>query len=137
MHFHSCRHATHAVLPAPPPVAQIQSGDKMLKIISAFNFRKDKPYEECRRYWLEEHRKVVESNLPECRRYVQNIAVPISGRSWPFDGFAEIWFDDMAAIRRSFEGPLAEQLRQDELVFSLGGDKSSWVIVNEDPVFDR
>jgi uncharacterized protein (TIGR02118 family) len=109
----------------------------MLKIISAFNFRTDKPYEECRRYWLEEHRKMVERCLPECRRYVQNVAVPVSGRIWPFDGFAEIWFNDMAAIRRSFEGDLARELREDELVFSPGGDKSSWVIVTESIGFDR
>jgi uncharacterized protein (TIGR02118 family) len=109
----------------------------MLKIIAAFSFRKDKPYEECRRYWLEEHCKTVERCMPECRKYVQNIGVPIKGRSWPFDGFAEIWFDDMAAIRRSFEGPLADQLREDELVFSPGGDKSAWVIVNEVPIFER
>jgi uncharacterized protein (TIGR02118 family) len=109
----------------------------MLKIIAPFRFRTDKPYEECVRYWLEEHKKIVESNMPECRKYVQNLTVPVKSQAWPFDGVAEIWFDDMAAIKRTFQGPLAEAVRQDELVFSPGGDKSDWAIVNEIPIFDR
>jgi uncharacterized protein (TIGR02118 family) len=109
----------------------------MLKIIAPFHFRDDKSPEECERYWVEEHSKVVEANLPECRRYVQNIAVPVRSRAWPFGGVAEIWFDDMQAIRRSFEGRLAEELREDELVFSPGGDKAKWMIVRENLVFTR
>jgi uncharacterized protein (TIGR02118 family) len=109
----------------------------MLKIISTFRFRADKPYEECKRYWLEEHRKIVESNYPECRRYIQNITVPVRSRSWPFDGVAEIWFDDMDAIRRNFRGPLADAVREDEQVFSAGGDQSDWAIVEEIEIFDR
>lgn len=109
----------------------------MLKIVAPFRFRTDKPYDECVRYWLEEHKKIVESNFPECRRYVQNLAVPVKARTWPFDAVAEIWFDDMGAIKRTFEGPLAEEVRKDELVFSYGGDKSHWTIVTEYPVFDR
>ena len=109
----------------------------MLKIVAPFQFRSDKSNEECERYWVEEHWKVVQSNLPECRKYVQNVAVPVGSRAWPFDGVAEIWFDDMAAIRRSFEGPLAEELREDERVFSPGGDLASWMIVQERLIFDR
>ena len=108
-----------------------------LKIVAPFHFRADTPREECERYWIEEHAKVVEACLPECRRYVQNIAVPVRSRTWPFGGVAEIWFDDMDAIRRSFEGELAEQLRKDERVFSPGGDLAEWMIVRERLVFDR
>lgn len=109
----------------------------MLKIIAAFKFREDKPYEECKRYWLEEHPRIVTANYPECRRYIQNVAVPVRSRSWPYDGVAEIWFDDMAALRRNFVGPMADAVREDELVFSAGGDRSDWLIVQEVPVFDR
>lgn len=109
----------------------------MLKIIAPFRFRTDKPYDECVTYWLEVHKLVVEKNMPECRRYVQNLTVPVRSQEWPFDAVAEIWFDDMGAIRRTFEGPLAEIVREDEMVFSPGGDKSQWAIVNEYPIFER
>ncbi len=109
----------------------------MLKIVSTFKFRPDKPFDECRDYWLNHHKDAVAEYLPECRRYVQNVVVPVRGREWPFHGVAEIWFDDMASIRRSFEGPKAALLREDEMVFSAGGDQSSWAVVEELPIFDR
>ena len=109
----------------------------MLKIVAPFRYRADRPYDECRDYWLEHHKDAVAACLPECRRYVQDVSVPVRGRRWPFDAVAEIWFEDMAAIRRSFEGELAERLREDERVFSPGGDQSAWLIVQERLVFDR
>ena len=105
----------------------------MLKIVAMVKFRQDKPYEECRTYWNEVHSTVIPRCLPECRRYIQNIPVDIKSKKWVVDGVAELWFDDMDSIRRSFEGDLAEQLREDELNFA-DSSQSNWVIVNEKEV---
>ena len=109
----------------------------MLKIIAPFKFRTDKPYEECAKYWVEVHSQTVAACLPECKKYIQNLAVPVRSRAWPFDGVAEIWFEDMSAIRRSFQGELADRLREDELVFSPGGEASAWMITEERIIFER
>jgi uncharacterized protein (TIGR02118 family) len=103
------------------------------KIIAMFKFRDDKPYDECREHWQTVHSQVVTRSLPECRRYVQNVAVPVRSRDWTFDGVAELWFDDMDSIRRSFEGPLADELRADELNFA-NMESSTWMIVREHEV---
>ncbi|MEV0663785.1 EthD family reductase [Actinomadura luteofluorescens] len=105
----------------------------MPKIIAMFKFRDDKPYEECREHWNVVHSEVVARSLPECRRYVQNVAVRVRSQKWDYDGVAELWFDDMDAIRRSFDGPLADDLRADEHNFADMGS-STWMIVNENEV---
>jgi hypothetical protein len=45
----------------------------------------------------------VVAQLPELRRYVQNPAIDMGGRrEWPHDGAAELWFDDVDAMRAAF-----------------------------------
>lgn len=105
----------------------------MPKIIAMFKFRDDKPYEECRDHWMTSHSEVVSRSLPECRRYIQNVAVPVRSQKWDYDGVAELWFDDMETIRRSFEGSLADELRADELHFA-DMESSTWMIVEENEV---
>ncbi|TDB90635.1 EthD family reductase [Actinomadura sp. KC216] len=106
----------------------------MPKIIAMFKFRDDKPYEECREHWKTVHSEVVTRSLPECRRYIQNVGVRVRSKAWEYDGVAELWFDDMDAIRRSFEGSRADELRADELNFA-DMSSSTWMIVNENEVF--
>jgi uncharacterized protein (TIGR02118 family) len=105
----------------------------MLKIIAMFKFRADKPHEESMSYWNDVHSTVVPKCLPQSRRYVQNVPVPIRGKDWGYDGVSELWFEDMAAIRDSFEGPLADDLRKDEENFA-DADRSHWIIVSENEV---
>ena len=104
----------------------------MLKIIAMFNFRPDMSYDAARDYWNEVHNDVVRKCLPECRRYIQNIAVPVRSQQWDYDGVSELWFDDMESIKRSFSGPLNEALVADEEKFAVN---KRWMIVNESPVF--
>ncbi|WP_116202535.1 EthD domain-containing protein [Amycolatopsis circi] len=104
----------------------------MLKIIATFKFRPDLSREEAQAYWNDTHNDVVRRCLPECRKYVQNVSVPVRSRSWPYDGISELWFDDMESIKRSFSGPLNDELVADEEKFAV--DKN-WVIVTENPVF--
>ncbi len=105
----------------------------MLKIVAMFKFVQDKPHEESLRYWTEVHSTVVPRCLPQCRRYVQNVPVPVRSKEWDFDGVSELWFDDMNAIREAFAGPLADELRADEANFA-DPDRSTWIITQENEV---
>lgn len=105
----------------------------MLKIIAMFNFRPDLSREEAQAYWNETHNDVVRRCLPECRKYVQNVTIPVRTQTSQFDGISELWFDDMDAIRRSFSSPLNDELVADEEKFAVN---KQWVIVTESPVFE-
>lgn len=72
-----------------------------------------------RRYWLEEHPKVV-LRLPGIRRYVQDhptLSAYDGGREPPYDGVAEVWFDDWEALRASGRGPAWQAVAADEANF--------------------
>ena len=91
----------------------------MLKTIVFFKRRPGMAVEEFRRYWLEEHPKVV-TRLPGIRRYVQNHPALSSyrdGREPVYDGVAEVWFDDWEALRASGRGPAWEAVLADEAKF--------------------
>ena len=75
-------------------------------------------------YWREQHAAVIKS-VPEftrhVRRYVQNHRAaedtPFLGVG-AYDGFAELWFEDMAALNAAFAEPrYLEVIRIDELKF--------------------
>ena len=54
--------------------------------------------EEFIRYWAEVHGPIG-ARIPGLRKLVQSYALPVpgAGRS-TFDGMAELWFDDLAAV---------------------------------------
>ena len=75
-------------------------------------------------YWREQHAAVIKS-VPEftrhVRRYMQNHRAaedtPFLGVG-AYDGVAELWFDDMAALNAAFAEPrYLEVIRMDELRF--------------------
>ena len=105
----------------------------MLKIITTFDFRPDMTREEGVKYWNEVHHDVVRRCLPECRKYVQNITVPVRSREWDYQAASELWFDDMDSIRRSFKGELNDELVADEDRFAVN---KRWIIVEENEIFD-
>ena len=58
--------------------------------------------QEFQKYWYEGHAPLV-AKLPGLRRYVQNHGIPEAYpvRTMTHDGFAELWFDDLAALQRA------------------------------------
>jgi uncharacterized protein (TIGR02118 family) len=52
-------------------------------------------------WWLQQHSQVA-ARLPGLRRYVISIAQPRSDEVLPFDGLAELWFDDEASMETAF-----------------------------------
>jgi uncharacterized protein (TIGR02118 family) len=78
--------------------------------------RPDLTPEQFRRHWLEVHGPLA-ARLPGLRRYHQNhvvdasqLAIDHARGAWEVDGFSQLWFDDMDAMRRAVESP---ELRPD------------------------
>jgi uncharacterized protein (TIGR02118 family) len=65
-------------------------------------------------HWEHHHGRLV-ARLPGLRRYVQNHAIPrayVSGVQ-THDGWAELWFDDLAALRAAVDSPEWQAVRDD------------------------
>lgn len=104
----------------------------MIKSIVCFKRKPGMSIEEFRRYWLEEHPKVVTA-LPGLRRYVQSHPVLSGyrdGRESPYDGVAEVWFDDWDALRAASRGPEYAAVTADEAKF-IDPQNRSFVITEE------
>jgi len=71
----------------------------MVKALSFFKRRVGMPVEEFQGYWRSRHPDVV-TKLPGIRRYVQSHTRPAAyQRGEPvYDGIAEVWFEDTAAM---------------------------------------
>ena len=61
-------------------------------------------------WWLGQHRALAEQ-LPGLRRYIISLAA--DAQEGPFDGMAELWFDDLAAADAAFASPAGEAARAD------------------------
>jgi uncharacterized protein (TIGR02118 family) len=103
----------------------------VIKIAALIQRRPDVAPAEFLRIWREEHPRVV-VKLPGLRRYRQNH--PVQHRKlWAWDGMAELWFDDVAAVRNAFNSAIAAEVRAHEQRFI---DSSEWFLVEEKLIFD-
>src|SRR5262249_32111104 len=62
-------------------------------------------------WWLGQHRVLVEQ-LPGLRQYIISLAIADEPEG-PFDGMAELWFDDLAAAEAAFASPAGQAARAD------------------------
>jgi uncharacterized protein (TIGR02118 family) len=71
----------------------------VVKAVSFFKRRAGMPVEEFQAYWRSRHPEVV-TKLSGVRRYVQSHTRPAAYRSGEpvYDGIAEVWFEDTAAM---------------------------------------
>ncbi len=67
-------------------------------------------------HWQTNHAEVVKQ-LPGLRKYVQGPAVTRAGREPVIDGIAELWFDDVEALRKAWRSPAGQAVREDERRF--------------------
>lgn len=75
--------------------------------------------EEFQAYWRGTHATIAGA-IPGLRRYVQSHVVPAtyaSARTPGFDGAAELWFDDMAALAAAMQSPQVRAALEDEKNF--------------------
>jgi uncharacterized protein (TIGR02118 family) len=93
----------------------------MVKLFVMAKRKKDISQEECLKHWLEIHAPLILKTLPGIRKYVQNHALQIQAAGEPpFDGMAELWFEDLDSWRKAAEfylGPEGKVIREDEEKF--------------------
>ena len=109
----------------------------MVKLIYCITRKSELSVEEFQRYWRETHGPIA-GRIPGVRRYVQCHTLPeLYGRETPpsYDGAAEVWFDDMDALRVAFRSPEVAAAREDELNF-IDHSKSAMFITDEKPVVE-
>jgi len=105
----------------------------MVKVITFIKRKPGMSVEEFQGYWLSRHPDVV-TRLPGVRRYVQShTLLSAYERGNPtYDGIAEVWADDTAALRAMTQSPVHPELQADEARFI---DRASMgVIITEDHV---
>lgn len=108
----------------------------MIKVISMLKRRADLSHEQFSDYWYNVHAPFGNRIAPPealSARYVQNHALKMrGGGDAPYDAVAELYFEDMAAMKRWIEwynSDAGKPLRDDELNFM---DVSKRVIIVTD-----
>lgn len=89
--------------------------------------------EDFQRHWRERHAPLV-ARMPEVRRYVQSHPLPGGYRKGElvYDGVAEIWADDVEALRRMGKSDAYATVMADEQDFVAPGSRA--MILTEDHV---
>jgi uncharacterized protein (TIGR02118 family) len=74
-------------------------GDQMIKLVYCITKKPGMTDADFFRYWEEVHGPMG-ARIPGLRRLVQSHRLDVPGDARPadFDGMAELWFDDMAAL---------------------------------------
>lgn len=91
----------------------------MVKLIYCISKKPGTSVEDFQRYWREVHAPIA-GRIPGLRRYVQSHVVPETygaGRAPGFDGAAELWWDDMNALRAAMDTPEVQAALEDEKNF--------------------
>lgn len=90
----------------------------MVKLVYCICRKQGLSPDEFRRYWAEVHGPIG-ARIPGLRKLVQSYAVQVSGDARPsdFDGMAELWFDDIAALLRARESTEWQVSTADEAHF--------------------
>lgn len=87
----------------------------MIKLVAVIRRVEGMDRTEFLRRWQEVLPPMV-LRLPGLRGYVQSPAIEFH-RAWPWDGAAELWFDDLESARRALRGPEGLALRDYEATF--------------------
>jgi uncharacterized protein (TIGR02118 family) len=73
--------------------------------------------EEFTRHWLNTHVPLAKT-LPGVRRYVVNLVKKPPNREPDFHGVVELWFDDVASMKKAFASPAGQVTQQDSHKFT-------------------
>jgi uncharacterized protein (TIGR02118 family) len=95
----------------------VPAGPDAVKLAFFFWRRVGLSPEVFRRHWLERHGPLVMEYIENLRRYIQNHAVESAyagGAEPDFDGLAEAYVDDLAALDETEESPEHDLVRSDE-----------------------
>lgn len=81
----------------------------MLKAVFLVHKKAGMDADEFRRHWRDTQGGLG-AKIPGTRKYVQNHTVAsLDGAAFPYDGFAEVWFDNREAFERAMATPQAQE----------------------------
>ena len=104
----------------------------MIKTIAVARRKAGMTHEEFIKYWGEEHAPLVKKIWPGLRKYVQNHLVIEPGQKYESDGIVEMWYDDLASMKRAMAWVQTEEgkpIRDDADKFcDLRGSGGFWVV---------
>jgi uncharacterized protein (TIGR02118 family) len=109
----------------------------MVKLIYCISKKPELSVEEFQRYWRDTHGPIA-GRIPGLRRYVQCHVVSAlyeQGRAPAYDGAAELWFDDMDALRAAMASPEVRAAMEDEKNF-IDHSRVASFITTEKPVVE-
>ena len=103
----------------------------MVKIVYCISKLPHLSNDEFHRYWRETHGPIA-GRIPGCRRYVQSHTIhrAIIGREPSFDGVAELWFDDWAALETAMATKEVQAALEDERKF-IDHSRTAFFIAEE------
>ncbi len=103
----------------------------MIKVFSFLKGRTDWTQEQFQRWWLEEHVPNARK-LPGLRKYTVCLTTGSTTHpndAPPFDGVAELWFDDRAALEHAWFESAEGKLAVGE---SIANMSQRWTIITEE-----
>jgi uncharacterized protein (TIGR02118 family) len=109
----------------------------VVKLIYCISKKRELSVEEFQRYWRETHGPIA-GRIPGLRRYVQCHVVPAlygQGTAPAYDGAAELWFDNMDALRAAMGSPEVRAAIEDEKNF-IDHSRVASLITTEKPVVE-
>ena len=109
----------------------------MIKLVYCITRRPGMTLEEFSRYWREVHAPIGR-RIPGLRRLVQSHPVPHPPEMAPpdFDGMAELWFDDIAALEMACRSPEWRGSTADEANF-IDETRTATFITEEEEIPDQ
>jgi uncharacterized protein (TIGR02118 family) len=103
----------------------------LIKTVTLLTRRPDLSPEQFQEHWRDVHGPLV-WKLPGVRRYVQSVPVHIPGHNPPYDGMAEVWYEDLDALRNAASSQACKDLLADEVNFmGPATEESIFYIVEE------
>ena len=85
----------------------------MIKMIFLVHRRPELSRDEFQKRWRETSGPIG-SKIPGVRKYVQHHAVPgPDGAEPPYDGFAEMWWDDATSLQKALASPEGQAAVED------------------------
>jgi len=92
----------------------------MIKLMALLFKKPGLTDEEFTNYWKGRHGALAGKIIPGLRKYTQNHFLKLPGVKYEGDGFAEIWFDDLGALKKYLawrQTAAAQPLLEDEKQF--------------------
>ncbi len=112
----------------------------MVKLMALLFKKSGLTDEEFNSYWIEKHGPLAARIIPGLRKYTQShfIRRPDSKSNYGGDGFAELWFDDLDAIRAfsAWRQTAAGQLLLEDEGKFMDGSKTVRYIVEEHRIIE-